>query len=155
MLSIQLTAPAISDSPPSVFSPTHCSPVYPFFRSSDTAPSIPDIAFALLSPQHSPLLTTKGNAVAASKRIKPLKIVVSQRKSSVSSQSSSMSKAPGAIHVHPNALPSFQANVVNVANEKPIAAKSPRLGPVDHDATPTQTPRTARPLKKRHDLLMA
>lgn len=149
MLSIQLTTPALEQSVLSVFSPTRASPVYPLFSPADldAVDTLPDIAFALLSPQHS-LLSSQGHAAASAlKRVKPLKIVVNQRKSSISSQSSSISKAPAAIHVHPNALPSFQMSSTALQHSRSV-----RSGTIDHDATPTQTPRTAKPLRRRQDV---
>ena len=164
MPSLQLSSTARNESSSSIFSPTHHSPVYTMFTNPQPSidshngplPSIPDIAFALLSPQHSPASgTTSSKTNAAAKRMKPLKIIVSQRKNSTASQTSSIAKAAGAIHVHPNAIPSFHVSSHASHGQERVLLRSPRTGLVDHDATPTQTPRTARPLRKRHDLLAA
>jgi len=161
MISIQLPATGLSglDATHSVFSPTRLSPVCPTFTFTDTErdlvnvdqqTSSPEAPFASTVALHSPLTAQLVSAQAA-RRFKPLKIIISQRKSK-------KLNTQAAIHKHPNAIPSFQVTMhcgavtpADYQHER-TPTPSPRAV-VDHDKTPTQTPRTARPLKRNMEKL--
>ena len=179
---LQLPTVSVRDPPSplsSVFSPTRVSPTYPSFYLKPESAAPPSCA-PLASPEtetdseddndgdsyigasvtslfrpngvESPILRDQ----AARRRVKSLKIVVSQRKASHG----------GAIHKHPNAIPSFRVSVHHARDhaqtQTQAQAQDSRAGTfapyhhvltphpsphhLDGEKTPVQlTPRTARP----------
>ena len=143
----------------SVFSPTRVSPAYLSFNLSVDAAE-PRARPPLASPETdsddgndsdsyigaaiTPLFGTDSaqslivRDQAARRSIKPLKIVISQRKAS----SLSLSHIGSAIHKHPNAIPGFDVAVHHAhAHLHSHAGRADTLAPYHHVPTPHPSPR--------------